>query len=212
MLAQSIVGPAGRLEISYLESTNLNAPLALFLHPDPQIGGSMNNRIIYNLFKQFSRHDYTCLRFNYRGVGKSEASFDNGEGELIDAATALDYLQLKNENSRGCCIVGYSFGAWIAVQLMMRRPEVNEFLLVAPPFQTHNFEFLGPAPERGLVIVPENDSQATALDLDKFLKQFHNKPQISASIISDANHFFSNKDEELADIVSKDFLSGAARQ
>ena len=100
MTISSIVGQAGRLEINYLESEEMNAPIAIFLHPDSQMSGSISNRVIYRLFHQFYSNGYSCLRFNFRGVGKSEGAYDNGEGELIDAATALDFLQLKNENSR----------------------------------------------------------------------------------------------------------------
>ena len=211
MAVSSIVGVAGRLEIYYLESEEMNAPIAIFLHPDPQIGGNMHNRVISNLFKQFARNGYSCLRFNFRGVGKSEGCYDNGEGEMVDAATALDYLQLKNENCSRCCIVGYSYGAWIAVQLIMRRPEVTDFMLVAPPLESHDFEFLGPSPERGLVVVPENDPLSSDLQLENFLKQFRDN-NVASSIVPDANHFMSGHDEVLAEIVQKDFLSGAVRR
>lgn len=210
MSVSSIVGVVGRLEISYLGSEDANAPIALFLHPDPQMGGNMNNRVITSLFKQFVQSGYSCLSFNFRGVGKSEGSYDHGEGELIDAATALDYLQLKNENCSGCCIVGYSFGAWIGIQLIMRRPEVTDFLLVAPTLKTHNYEYLGPSPERGFVILPEDDPAYSDLLLENFIKQFRDS-NVTSSIVPNANHFFDNQDEVLEEIVYKDFLSGTAR-
>lgn len=212
MAVSSIVGVDGRLEINYLEADEAGAPIAIFLHPDPQMGGNMHNRVVFNLFRQFARNGYSCLRFNFRGVGKSEGSYDNGDGELVDAATALDYLQLKNENCSGCCIVGYSYGAWIAVQLIMRRPEVTDFLLVAPPFKSHDFEFLGPSPGHGLVVVPEDDPLSSDLDLESFLKQFRDNNNIASSIVPNANHFLAGQDDVVAEIVQKDFLSGAARQ
>ena len=205
MSVSSIVGIGGRLEVGYVGSDNVQAPVALFLHPEARMNGSMDNKIIYSLFKRFSQHGYSCLRFNYRGVGRSEGVYDNGEDELLDAATALDYLQLKNENSQRCCIVGYSFGALIAIQLIMRRPEVTEFLLVAPLLKSHDFEFTGPSPDRGLVVVPEHDEECPMGALNNFVSQIRN-PSVTTAVIEDANHFFSGKENALLETLEEDFF------
>src|SRR5690606_2783689 len=121
-------GPEGRLEGRYQPGKEPNAPVAIVLHPHPQFGGTMNNQIVYNLFYMFAERGFSVLRFNSRGVGRSQGVFDHGIGELSDAAAALDWLQIINRESRGCWIAGFSFGAWIGMQLLMRRPEVEGFI------------------------------------------------------------------------------------
>src|SRR3712207_4755883 len=108
-----ISGPEGRLEGRYPPSKSRSAPIALLLHPHPQHGGTMNHKIVHCLCQFFVRRGFAALRFNFRGVGRSQGDFDRGEGELADAASALDWLQTVNPNARGCWVAGYEFGAWI---------------------------------------------------------------------------------------------------
>ena len=86
-------GPEGRLEGRFSPGPRPRAPVALILHPHPQAGGTMNNRIVQALYQTFVRRGFATLRFNFRGVGKSQGVFDNGIGELSDAASALDWVQ-----------------------------------------------------------------------------------------------------------------------
>ena len=98
----NISGPAGRIEARYHHEPGPNAPVALILHPHPQFGGTMNNQVVYHLYYSFQRRGFSVLRFNFRGVGRSEGLFDNGPGELADAATALDWLQAYNTDAATC--------------------------------------------------------------------------------------------------------------
>ena len=77
-----INGPAGRLEARYHHEPDPQSPTALILHPHPQFGGTMNNPLVYDLFHMFHGLGCTTVRFNFRGVGRSQGSFDNGAGEL----------------------------------------------------------------------------------------------------------------------------------
>src|ERR1700676_778733 len=153
-----INGPEGRLEGRYHHSKHPNAPIALLLHPHPQHGGTMNNKVVYTLYHAFVRHGFSALRFNFRGVGRSQGTFDRGEGELSDAAAALDWLQSYNANARSCWIGGFSFGAWIGMQLLMRRPEIDGFIAVAPPGNLYDFSFLAPFASSGLIIHADKDN------------------------------------------------------
>ena len=91
-----IPGPAGRLEAKYFKSKKNTAPIALVLHPHPQYGGTMNNKVVVDIFQTFVDNDFSVCRVNFRGVGKSDGEFDNGQGELADAAAALDWLEREN--------------------------------------------------------------------------------------------------------------------
>ncbi|WP_350051073.1 alpha/beta hydrolase [Marivibrio sp.] len=194
-----INGPEGRLEGRYTHGKTPDAPIALFLHPHPVHGGTMNNKVVYELYHTFAKRGFSCLRFNFRGVGRSQGEFARGEGELSDAASALDWLQTYNENAGACWIAGFSFGAWIAMQLLMRRPEISGFVAVAPPAGKEDFSFLAPCPSSGLIINGDQDQhyppeQATKL-VDKLRQQ--KGITIGHEVIPGANHFFTNQVETL---------------
>lgn len=199
-----INGPAGRLECRYHAAKASNAPLALLLHPHPQYGGTMNNRIIYTMFQTFAAMGFSVLRFNFRGVGRSEGSFDKGEGELCDAAAALDWLQAMNPGSSSIWVGGFSFGAWIAMQLLMRRPEIYSFVAVAPPANMYDFSFLAPCPASGLIIQGDKDEVVPEGHVSKLVQKLNSQKGINIDyrIIPDATHFFTNQAEIISDHVA----------
>ena len=86
-------GPSGRIQGKYFKSKQPNAPVALVLQPHPQYGGTMNNRIVYETYNCFYKNNFSVIRINFRGVNKSDGVFDNGQGELSDAAAALDWIE-----------------------------------------------------------------------------------------------------------------------
>jgi len=188
-------GPEGRLEGRYSHSKTKNAPLAVVLHPSPEHGGTMNNKIGYMMFQAFVARGFSTLRFNFRGVGRSQGIFDHGEGELSDAAAALDWIQSLNQNAPYVWVGGFSFGAWIGMQLLMRRPEIEGFISVAPPANTEDFSFLAPCPTSGLIVYGENDDIVPASSFDSFADkvQLQRGIEIDYRMIEGANHFFHDK-------------------
>ena len=150
--------PGGRIEGRYHPARQKNAPIAIVLHPHPQFGGTMNHQIVYQLYYAFVHRGFSVLRFNFRGVGRSQGEFDHGIGELSDAAAALDWAQSVNPEARSCWIAGFSFGAWIGMQLLMRRPEIEGFISIAPPANLYDFSFLAPCPSSGLIIHGDKDA------------------------------------------------------
>ncbi|WP_259780285.1 alpha/beta hydrolase [Aestuariispira ectoiniformans] len=190
-----INGPEGRLEGRYTPGKTSDAPIALFLHPHPQHGGSMNNKVVYALYHSFVRRGFACLRFNFRGVGRSQGEYAKGEGELSDAASALDWLQTQNENASQCWIAGFSFGAWIGMQLLMRRPEISGFISVAPPANLYDFSFLAPCPSSGLMIQGDQDQIVPKDSVLKLTEKLNQQKgiEIDTRVIEGADHFFSGK-------------------
>ena len=186
-------GPAGRLEGRYQPSKQKNAPIAIVLHPHPQFGGTMNNAITYQLFYMFAKRGFAVLRFNFRGVGRSQGEFDHGEGELSDAASALDWVQTIHPDARACWVAGFSFGSWIGMQLLMRRPEIEGFISVAPQPNTYDFSFLAPCPSSGLIINGDADKVAPEKDVTVLVDKLKQQKGILIThrTIPDANHFFS---------------------
>ena len=202
-------GPEGRLEGRYQHGVLPNAPIALMLHPHPQHGGTMNNKVIYAAYHAFARKGFSVLRFNFRGVGRSQGKFDRGEGELSDAASALDWLQSYNPNATACWIAGFSFGAWIGMQLLMRRPEISGFISIAPPANLYDFSFLAPCPASGLVLQGDADDVVPAESVGKLVHKLSNQRdiQIDYRIIPGANHFFHDRLDQLTGELD-DFIAG----
>ncbi|MGB0844714.1 MAG: alpha/beta hydrolase, partial [Alphaproteobacteria bacterium] len=99
-----IAGPEGRIEGKYKHNPDDTSPIALIMHPHPQHGGTMNNKVCYTMYHAFADRGFSVLRFNFRGVGRSQGVYDRGEGELADAASALDWLQTHNPAARECWI------------------------------------------------------------------------------------------------------------
>ena len=187
-------GPEGRLEGRYHAQRDRDAPIAIILHPHPQFGGTMNNLVVYNLHYAFYEMGFNVLRFNFRGVGRSQGEYDQGVGELSDAASALDYLQSMNQNAKHCWVAGFSFGAWIGMQLLMRRPEITGFVSVSPPANMYDFSFLAPCPSSGLIINGSADRVAPPSDTHALVDKLHEQKGITITHqeVEGAGHFFEN--------------------
>jgi alpha/beta superfamily hydrolase len=200
-------GPAGRIEGKFAESPNPRAPIALVLHPHPKFGGTMNNKVVYNVYKTLFEHDFTVLRINFRGVGRSLGEYDDGIGEMTDAATALDWLQINYPMSKLNLIAGFSFGAWIAMQLIMRRPEITNFLAISPPVNKYDFSFLSPCPIPGLILQGDKDSVVSEESVGELASRLSKQKNIDVNyrVIPGADHFFRDKIELLNEEI-RDYL------
>jgi alpha/beta superfamily hydrolase len=187
-------GPEGRIEGRYQKGRGEHPPVALILHPHPLFGGTMNNRACYELYNLFARKGFSVLRFNFRGVGRSQGEYDQGVGELSDAAAALDYLQSMNNNSKHCWVAGFSFGAWIGMQLLMRRPEITGFISASPPANMYDFSFLAPCPSSGLIINGTADRVAPPADTRSLVRKLQEQQGITVTHeeIEGAGHFFED--------------------
>lgn len=194
-----INGSEGRIEGRYHHSEIKGAPVVLVLHPHPVYGGTMNNKIVYRMYHIFAQNGFSVLRFNFRGVGKSQGKYDEGIGELTDAATALDWLQLQNPDASTCWISGFSFGAWIALQLLMRRPEIEGFVAVSPPANLYDFSFLSPCPAAGLITQGDKDDVVNEDAVAKMAIKLGN--QLEYRPIAGADHYYRGIEDELGTIM-----------
>ncbi|MEQ9663235.1 MAG: alpha/beta hydrolase [Parasphingopyxis sp.] len=192
-------GPEGRLEGRFAPPLRPRAPVAMILHPHPQGGGTMNNAIVQQLYKTFVNRGFATLRFNFRGVGKSQGEFDNGIGELSDAASALDWVQSFHPEAETTWVAGFSFGALIGMQLLMRRPEIRGFISIAPPASMYDFSFLAPCPASGVIIQGDSDEVSLPSGTQKLVDKLRTQKHITIQhdVIPGANHFFQNEMSEL---------------
>ena len=200
-----IPGSSGRIQAKYFKSKQQGAPIALVLQPHPQYGGTMNNRIVYEAYNCFYRNNFSVIRINFRGVEKSDGVFDNGQGELSDAAAALDWIEKENPGYSQCWVSGFSFGALICMQLIMRRPEVNKFITISPQPNLYDFSFLSPCPISGVVVYGKNDELVNLESILNLKKRLSIQKNIDVKFesINNANHFYKNKEKELATVIDR---------
>src|SRR5688572_25532130 len=128
-------GPAGRLEALIDEGTLPPRAAVVFGHPHPMHGGTMHTKAVYQGTKGLSRIGCAVLRFNFRGVGRSEGQFDQGEGEQADFSAAIDYMAARYPGAR-IWAAGFSFGAWIALEVGAAGDRVSVLIGIAPPVAT----------------------------------------------------------------------------
>ena len=197
-----LTGAAGRIEGRYSPRKDPNAPIALILHPHPRAGGNMDYPVTVQLFHLFMKRGFSVLRFNFRGVGRSQGEFDSGIGELADAATALDWLQTSNPTASQCWVAGYSFGAWIGMQLLMRRPETDGFISVSPPTNAYDFSFLAPCPASGLILHGSADTVVPPVEVERVVSKLRTQKGIviDYDLVEGANHFWTDR---LGDVESR---------
>jgi uncharacterized protein len=134
-----LTGPAGPLE-ALLDEPAAEAGAAIraavvFAHPHPQFGGTMHTKAVYQGAKGLTRLGCAVLRFNFRGVGRSAGVFDQGEGEKADFKAGLDYMAARYPGAP-LWAAGFSFGAWVALEVGAEDDRVSALIGVAPPVAT----------------------------------------------------------------------------
>lgn len=191
-------GPEGRLEGRFQQGKGDTPPVAIVLHPHPLFGGTMNNKVCYELYHMFLNRGFSVLRFNFRGVGRSQGEYDHGQGELADAATALDYVQQTNPNAPFAWVAGFSFGSWIAMQLLMRRPEIVGFICGSTPANLYDFSFLAPCPSSGIVIHGADDKVCTPEETRNMVERTRTQKgrKVEFSNVPVGDHFFEHNLED----------------
>ena len=190
-------GLAGRIQGKYYVNKNTTNPAVLILPPDPRYGGNLDNKICEEIANVFIKCGFTTLRINYRGIDKSEGTFTCKEDALYDTSVALDWLQEQNPEASHFWIAGYSFGAYIAGNIMTRRPEIETFVLASPLVSKYNFSFLAHCLASGLVITGENDEFSHTEDVVELVSKMNEGSLMftTLSVIPEANHLYTNQIE-----------------
>lgn len=206
--SRSIVftGPAGRLE-GILQGREGTSPegLAVVCHPLPTGGGTMHTKVVHRVAKALEECGWIVLRFNFRGVGRSEGTFDRGTGELEDARAALDHLAAAHPG-RPITMAGFSFGSWVGLRLGATDPRVDSLIALAPPVNLYDFSFLETCAKPKLVVHGEADELVPLRALEEFYPSIA-EPK-SLVLIEGASHLLTEGLEEVARAV-KAFASRA---
>jgi alpha/beta superfamily hydrolase len=191
-----ISGPVGRLEAMWLPSATNSGQVAVICHPHPLYGGSMDNKVVTTLARTWRDAGVATLRFNFRGVGKSEGKHASGVGEVDDLLAVVDWLQREKGLER-LSLAGFSFGAWIAAAVVERLPAevgLQELVLVAPPVQYPGFQ--GLKLHDGTVILQgDADDVVSPADVVSWATSRNPPPEVVC--FPGAGHFFHGR---LADL------------
>ncbi len=211
MRRQLVTGPAGALETKLHRADNADAPVVIVLHPNPQFGGNMNTPSVYNLFTAFADAGYHACRFNYRGVGRSEGDFSAGGGEVEDAKAILDWLREQDIQTSSIWIAGFSYGAWIATELIKVLGNITGSIMIAPPVQKYDF-ITGDLPvEKALLIHGDADNLIPLTDVRSWADSIRltDGSPLTLLTVEGADHFFNNHQQELTNIL-KEFIPAVA--
>ena len=131
---------SGDLSLEGLLSRGESDRGVVISHPHPLYGGEMRNQVVGIIQEVLAGKGWTTLRFNFRGVGRSQGEYDEGVGEQEDVRAAVRYL--KELGIKEIFLAGYSFGAWVNAQAALDLPEVAGSILVSPPQAMMDFSFL----------------------------------------------------------------------
>jgi alpha/beta superfamily hydrolase len=184
----TIAGPAGALEIAQNIPETPPRGIALIAHPHPLQGGTLDNKVAQTLAKTFYALGYAAFRFNFRGVGRSEGTFDEGRGEVADALAALEFAHSRfDEPGRALPVVlaGFSFGSY--VQTIAAQSVVAERLVLVGP-AVGRFS-IGPVPADTIVIHGEEDDVVPLADVFAWAR-----PQaLPVGVFPGCGHFFHGR-------------------
>lgn len=192
-------GPMGSLEAitAYPENYQQGAPIAVICHPHSLYGGSMSNKVVYMISRTFTQMGAASLCFNFRGVGNSEGSFDQGQGEVDDLAAVVDWLRQRHPQSP-LWLAGFSFGAYVCARSCERiAPE--RLLLVAPPVSMFDFSSLAPIRVPYMVIQGGSDEVIDPEAVGQWVVDQPLRPIYHW--LSDSGHFFHGRLNRLREVI-----------
>lgn len=189
----TIQGPAGRIEAA-LDCGDDDAPpqpvLAIVCHPLPTEGGTMHNKVVTMTARALRESGISTLRFNFRGVGQSEGSFDDGEGELDDLRAVAAWAR-EHHPDKALWLAGFSFGAWVSLRAAAGL-QAAALISIAPPVgRSWDFEDLSIPAIPWLVIQGDADEVVDADAVYAWLDGLPQSPEVVR--MPDASHFFHRK-------------------
>jgi alpha/beta superfamily hydrolase len=194
-------------EVVQLEA-NLRVPkepprgAVVVCHPHPVYGGTMDNRIVYRAARAAAAAGFAALRFNFRGVGKSSGQYDQGLGEREDVSAAIRWINTRYPRLP-LAVIGYSFGAWVGLQVGAADFAVNAMVGIAPPLNLYAMEYLVQNPKPSMLVIGTQDefcSQESMMRLKSRLPA-----ATSVHIVEGADHFFSEQTDRVENLISEFF-------
>jgi alpha/beta superfamily hydrolase len=198
MTLHEIAGPAGRLEATIdVPIGSLARAAVVFGHPHPQYGGTMRSKVVYQSAKALTRIGCAVLRFNFRGTGLSDGSFDNGRGEQDDFGAALDFVHHRYANIP-LWAAGMSFGSWVGLTVGARDPRVTALIGVAISL-SRDLGMVQQSAKPKFFIHGERDEITPLQSIRRFYADAHEPKELV--VIDGANHVFDGHQLEVGDAI-----------
>ena len=176
-----------------------NLLCVLIIHPHPQYGGNMFNNVVSGIFYKLIEHNISCLRFNFRSVGRSTGSFSNGTGELSDVHTCVDFL-INEQKFKNIVLCGYSYGAAIGCSSIEYSDSIIGYVSVSFPwdFMGTKYKEMSQSTKPKLFIQGSKDNVAL---YEKFEENFDFYLEPKYKKIIDTDHFYGGYEAQVAEEV-----------
>lgn len=192
MHEQPVFFDAGDLKLQgMLSRATSSIAGAIICHPHPMYGGAMDNNVVVAIAQALQDTGHSTLRFNFRGVGRSEGRYADGVGEIDDIRAALSFMRENAGDEQSSLILaGYSFGAWVCANALAGERSISCLIFVAPPTAMFDFSVLADdtAERARHFIVGERDQFC---DRDALRELFERLPEPKTmSVVPGADHFF----------------------
>jgi uncharacterized protein len=195
-------GPAGRLEAllepPVLEPGQPMRAAVVFAHPLPIEGGTMHTKVVFRATKALAAIGCAVLRFNFRGVGGSEGTWDEGSGELDDYRAALDVMAARYPEAE-LWAAGFSFGSYVALNVGAADDRVRVLIGIAPPLDRYDFSAVRVSQKPKFFIQGELDELCPLKRLYEFYSQVPEPKELV--VIDGASHLFDGKVLEVGDAI-----------
>lgn len=204
MTEEKVFFQAGDVKIEGLLDNAPGEEGVVVTHPHPLYGGDMHNNVVETIVHAYREKGYTTLRFNFRGMGQSTGSYDEGIGEQEDVRAGLAYLGELGKSSID--LAGYSFGVWVNALGLKGFGKARRLIMVSPPVSFLDFSFLDYNEKIQLVIAASQDDIGPP-DMIKEMIPVWN-PEARLEIIQGADHFYWGKNGDIKRII-QEFLEGA---
>jgi alpha/beta superfamily hydrolase len=200
-----IPAPHGQLE-AILKEPRAGAArgVALVLHPHPLGGGTMHNKVVFRAAAALNDAGLVVLRVNFRGVGQSTGTHDEGRAERDDARVALDYLA-RSYPGRQITLCGFSFGARVGMEVGIADERVARLISIGTPVDKYDFDFLSTCRKPILFVHGELDEYGNVKRLRALVKKIQAPAQLK--VISGAGHFFDDHLDELKRAITEWMLA-----
>jgi len=201
MPEEAVIIESGELKLEGLMEDLPGDKGVVMTHPHPLYGGEMYNHVVEAVLDAYRSKGFSTLRFNFRGVGGSEGTHDQGEGEQEDVASAIAFMSSKGKKEID--LAGYSFGAWVNARGIEKYGSARRLVMVSPPVSFVDFGFLRSDSRIRLVVTGALDEIADPTRVERLISGWN--PKALLRIIPDADHFYGRKIRELQ-LVITDFL------
>ena len=200
-----IPGPAGSLQALWRSGGHPQdfVRAAIICHPHPLYGGTMENKVVSRIARYISEAGIEAVRFNFRGVGQSDGTYDEGRGERHDLGAVLQYVRNIQPEAR-LAAVGFSFGAWIALEVGENHPAIQVLVGVAPPVRMFDFKFVPMLSKPTLIVYAEHDQFTDSATSKTWIESASGA--LESVLIPDVDHFFGERVDDVGKTVAQ-FLS-----